>query len=111
MMHNLLTSGKYVELLDHCSTILRKDPQNLEALKYKAYSLYFLGKFEDAISFYDKVIELEPSNPSHYTGKSKALEKLGREKEARKCYKQARRIENTVSDMGHNENEWGFVNG
>jgi len=92
-MHKLFTSRKYAELLDHCSIILSKDPRNLKALKYKAYSLYFLGRFEDAIACYDKVIQVEPDNPSPYAGKSKALEKLGRFEEARDCYEQAKELE------------------
>ncbi len=106
-MHKLLTSGKYAELLDRCSITLAKDPRNLKALKYKAYSLYFLGRFEDAIACYDKVIEVEPDNPSPYAGKSKALEKLGRLEEARDCYKLAKKLKDVESDLGHNKNEWG----
>ncbi len=106
-MHKLLASGKYAELLDRCSITLAKDPRNLKALKYKAYSLYFLGRFEDAIACYDKVIEVEPDNPSPYAGKSKALEKLGRLVEARECYKQAKGMASETSDLGHDKNEWG----
>ena len=106
-MYKLLTSGKYAELLERCLITLAKDPRNLKALKYKAYSLYFLGRFEDAIVCYDKVIEVEPDNPSPHAGKSKALEKLGRLEEARECYKQAKGIEDKASNLGHNKNEWG----
>jgi len=106
-MHKLLTSGKYDELLDYCSIILSKDLENLSALKYKAYSLYFLERFEDAIACYDRAIEIEPENPSHYAGKSKALDKLGRFEEARGCYKQAKKLKGEESNLGHNKNEWG----
>jgi len=106
-MHDLLTSGRYNEILNYSSTILAKDPLNLKALKYKAYALYFLGRYDEAISCYDKVIELEPESPSTYAGKSKALEKLGRFEEARYCYKLAKGMADETSDLGHNKNEWG----
>ena len=57
-MHDLLTSGRYNEILDYSSTILAKDPLNLKALKYRAYALYFLGRYDEAISFYDKAMRL-----------------------------------------------------
>jgi len=107
MMHELLATRKYDELLDRCSAILAKDPLNLEAIKYKSYSLYFLERFEDSIACYDKAIEIEPDNPSHYSGKSKALDKLGRFEEARACYKQSKELKDKESDLGHNKNEWG----
>ena len=106
-MHELLAARKYDELLDYCSIILSKDPLNLEALKYKAYSLYFLGRFEDAIACYDRAIKIEPDNPSSYAGKSKALDKIGRFKESRDCYEQAKELKDEKSDLGHDKNEWG----
>jgi len=84
-LHELFASRKYDELLDHCSIILSEDPVNLNAIQYKAYSLYFLERFEDSIACYDRAIEIEPDSPSHYAGKSKVLDKLGRFEEARDC--------------------------
>ena len=106
-MHELFTSRKYDELYDYCSIILTKDPLHLIAIQYKAYSLYFLERFEDSIACYDKAIEIEPDNPSHYAGKSKALDNLGRFEEAKDCYKQATKLKDKESDLGHNKNEWG----
>jgi len=103
----LLTSGRYDEILDYCLVILTKNPLNIKALKYKAYSLYFLGRYDEAISCYDKAIEVEPESPSNYEGKSRALEKLGRVEEARYYYKQAKKLKDKKSDLGHNSNEWG----
>jgi len=106
-LYELLTSRKYDELLGYCSIILSKDHVNLTALKYKAYSLYFLERFEDSIACYERAIQIEPDSPSHYAGKSKALEKLGRFEEARVCYEQAKKLKDKKSDLGHNNNEWG----
>jgi len=106
-MYELFTARKYDELFDYCSIILTKDPINLNATQYKAYSLYFLERFEDAIASYDKAIEIEPDNPSHYAGKSRALDNLGRFEEARDCYKLAKKLKDNKSDLGHNNREWG----
>ena len=106
-LYELLTSRKYDELFDYCSIILSKDHVNPTALKYKAYSLYFLDRFEDSIACYDRAIQIEPDSPSHYAGKSKALDKLGRFEEARACYEQAKKLNDKKSDLGHNNNEWG----
>ena len=106
-MHDLLTSGRYNEILDYSSTILAKNPLNIKALKYRAYALYFLGRYDEAISYYDKAIEVEPESPSTYAGKSRALEKLGRFVQARYCYKLAKGMAGETSDLGHNKNEFG----
>ena len=71
-LYELFTSRKYDELLDYCSIILSKDHVNLTALKYRAYSLYFLERFE----------------------------------EARTWYKQAKKLKDKESALGHNKNEW-----
>ena len=106
-MHDLLTSGRYNEILDYSSIILVKDPLNLKALKYRAYALYFLRRYDEAISYYDKAIEVEPESPSTYAGKSRALEKLGRFVQARYYYKLAKGLAGEASDLGHNKNEFG----
>lgn len=106
-MHNLLTSGRYNEILDYSSIILSKNPLNIKALKYKAYALYFLGRYDEAISYYDKAIEVEPESPSTYAGKSRSLEKLGRLEEASDYYKKAKELGGKTDNLGHNKNEWG----
>ena len=107
MLYDLLRCGKYCELLDNCSIILTKNPLNLKALKYKAYALYFLGRYEEAIFYYDRAIKFDPEDPSSYAGKSKVLEKLGRWQEAKLCFEQAKKIGSEKSDLGHNNHEWG----
>ena len=92
-IHELLTAGKYHELLENCSTMIAEDPQELVALKYKAYALYFLSRYDEAISWYDKAISRDPENPQLYSGKSKALEKLGRHEESRSYFEKAKKME------------------
>ena len=106
-MYRLFASRKYNELLDRCSIILSKNPRHLNALKYKAYSLYFLERYEEAVSCYDKAIEIESDDPSLYSGKSKSLEKLGRIEEAIYCQNLAKKSINKAPNLGHNSSEWG----
>jgi len=109
-IHELFRAGKYHELLENCSTMIAEDPQELEALKYKAYALYFLSRYDEAISWYDKAISLDPENPQLYSGKSKALEKLGRYEEARSYFEKAKKMKDMgskTSNFGHNKHEFG----
>lgn len=105
-MHDLFTERKYDELLECCSHILEKDPQNIEALKYKAYSFYFLKRYDESLYYYNILIKLEPDNPQHYSGKSRVLEKLGMDNEAELFYQKAMQLKNK-STFGHNKDEWG----
>ncbi len=56
-------------------------------------------------------IEIEPDNPSLYSGKSKTLEKLGRIEEARYCHNLGKKSLNKASNLGHNSGEWGESRG
>ncbi|HOO83634.1 MAG TPA: tetratricopeptide repeat protein [Prolixibacteraceae bacterium] len=47
------------------------------------------GKADDAIIYLDKAIEQNPENVTFYTAKGSSLEKMGKEDEAIKVYKQA----------------------
>ncbi len=91
-IHELLRAGKYQELLENCSTMIAENSQELEALKYKAYALYFLSRYDEAISWYAKAISLDPENPQLYAGKSKALEKLERHEESRSYFEKAKKM-------------------
>lgn len=105
-MYDLFSDRKYDELLKCCSEILERDPQNILALKHKAYSFYFLKLYEKALLCYDMVIKLEPDNPSNYSAKSRMLERLGRFDEAKSCYEKALKLKDQ-SNLGHDKNEWG----
>jgi len=91
-IHELFRARKYHELLKNCSTMIAENSQELEALKYKAYALYFLSRYDEAISWYDKAISLDPENPQLYAGKSKALEKLERHEESRSYFEKAKKM-------------------
>ena len=52
----------------------------MQMLFNRGLSLGKLGRYEDAIHSYDRVIELDPKNINTYNAKGSALEKLGRYK-------------------------------
>lgn len=48
--------------------------------------LFSQGKYEEAIQFYDKLIEVDPQASSAWIGKGKSLDALGKYDEAIKCF-------------------------
>ena len=56
-------------------------------------SLFSLGKYEEAIVCYGKVIEIDPDNAYAYNNKGTSLGKLGKDEEAIKCYGKAIEID------------------
>ena len=51
-----------------------------------------IGQYEKAISDYNKTIDIEPNFPEPFIKKGEALEKLGRDAEAKKCFDVARSL-------------------
>ena len=73
-----------------------KDPENLSA---RAYSYYELGRYEESLECFDKILEKYPDNQYALEGKGAMLEKLGRKKESIQCYKDAIKLNSkTTSD-------------
>jgi tetratricopeptide (TPR) repeat protein len=55
----------------------------------KAYSLSSLGHLDEAIGYYDKVLESEPENADAWNNKGVCLRKLGKLDEALACFTSA----------------------
>ncbi|MBC8283039.1 MAG: tetratricopeptide repeat protein [Nitrospinae bacterium] len=53
-------SEKFDQAMDEFSSILRKDPSNLEALYYQGLTLAKAEKFESAKETFEKVLKLDP---------------------------------------------------
>ncbi|HJN57701.1 MAG: tetratricopeptide repeat protein [Nitrososphaerales archaeon] len=58
----------------------------------EGYDLYKLGKFEEAIKCYNKVLDIDPKDIDALNNKGIALGKLGKLDEAIKCYDKASKI-------------------
>lgn len=53
----------------------------------RAYSFYELGRYEEALECFDKILEKYPDNHYALEGKGTMLERLGRREEALQCYR------------------------
>jgi tetratricopeptide (TPR) repeat protein len=55
-------TGRYTDALKKFNYILKKDPENVMAMKAAAYTQVKLGNVEEARKLYNKVLELEPES-------------------------------------------------
>jgi eukaryotic-like serine/threonine-protein kinase len=83
-------------------TLIPHQTKDLEAweLYNKAFSLGSLGQLEEAIAYYDRVLELEPKNTNAWNNRGVCCKKLGRTDEALRCYDRA------VEADRHNGSAW-----
>ena len=51
------------------------------------------GNFEDALSFFEQALLLEPDNPDLWNQKGVALRSLGRYNEASECYNKSLQLD------------------
>ena len=51
------------------------------------------GNFEDALSFFEQALLLEPNNPDLWNQKGVALRSLGRYNEASECYNKSLQLD------------------
>lgn len=49
----------------------------------------YLGRFEEAISFYDKALQIDPTDADALFDKGMTLQKMGKRKEALRCIAEA----------------------
>lgn len=65
-----------------------------EMLK-KGKDLMYAGNFEDALSYFEQAIILEPSNSDLWNQKGSALRSLGRYDDALECFNRALELDPT----------------
>jgi DnaJ-class molecular chaperone len=58
----------------------------------KGGALYFLGKYDEAITCYDQAIKIDPSDADVWNNKGNSLNSLGNNDEAKKCYDRSREL-------------------
>jgi tetratricopeptide (TPR) repeat protein len=51
-----------------------------------------LGKYDEAISCYDKALQTDPNNAQAWNGKGKTLSDLGKYNESMSCFNKARQL-------------------
>lgn len=81
-------------ILEKLGMVSSVDEIKLESREYntKGFDLYNLGKYEEAISYFDKAIALNPRDALAWVNKGTALGNLGKFQEAVKCYDKALEI-------------------
>jgi tetratricopeptide (TPR) repeat protein len=66
-------------------------------LHNKGIALFYQGKYGEAISAFDKAIEIDPQYAAAWTSKGNALDKLGKYDEAIESYNKASEIDANLS--------------
>ena len=61
-------------------------------MNVKGVSLHCLGKYDEAIDCYDRILNLDSKIGLIWINKGNALTKLGKDKDAKKCYEEANNI-------------------
>lgn len=72
----LLEMGKYQEALESFDKFLELDPNDVDVLFVKGYSLMLLGKNQEALKCYEKALELDPDFEAAKKAKSDLLLKI-----------------------------------
>ena len=71
---------------EQLSVLIKIQSSTVEAWVSNAESLYKLGKYDEAIKWYDKSLAINPNNDDTWNNKGNALDDLGKYNEAIKCY-------------------------
>jgi len=58
-----------------------------------SFRLYKKNQFKKALRYFEKAIEISPSNPDLWDNKGSCLEQLGKSDEAIKCYERAKELD------------------
>jgi tetratricopeptide (TPR) repeat protein len=72
---------------------LAQEVETAQDLVNKGFSLYRFGKYKEALSCYDKALELNPKNANAWINKGLYLYDFDRYEEAIKCYDKAIKID------------------
>jgi Flp pilus assembly protein TadD len=58
-----------------------------------------IGRYEDALIYYDRAVELNPQNGKAWHDRGRLLENLGRKDEAEKCFKRAKELSYSIDGL------------
>lgn len=96
-----LALEQYAEALPICEALVKEEPEELLCQSQYAKVLHELGKYEESITVYDKVISLNNADFSGYIGKYQALAALGRTDEMAAVLQQMERLENPNAEQAY----------
>jgi tetratricopeptide (TPR) repeat protein len=89
---------KFQEAAAQSTVLIKQSPENVQNLSIHGINLMQLGRYEKALDFFDKVLELVPDDAVTLTSKGHALKTMGREVEAIDAYRAAVAVEHTHGD-------------
>lgn len=72
---------------------MKHDPNHAGALSGKGVALRYLEKYDDAMTCYDKSLELDPTDFKTWTNKGTMLFTLNNYEQAITCYDEALKLE------------------
>src|SRR5438270_358732 len=81
------------QLLEMFKAALEKNPNDTTLMTKYANFLFDTGKFSDAVSWFEKVVELQPTNPDSKTDLATALWNAGQKEKAMAQYRSALQID------------------
>lgn len=83
----------------------REEDKFEESLRWghKGHSLYSLGRYEESIACFDKVLEIDPRDALPWNSKGFSLYKLGRYEESIACFDKALEIDQRYADTWNNK--------
>ncbi len=73
---------KHENAISFLDKVLEKEPENNEALFYKATELSELGRHQDAILIFDKILKEFPKNGTIIYAKARSKAQLGEDNDA-----------------------------
>lgn len=64
---NLMNAGRAQDALPFLDAVEQEQPEDIEALARKAVALVMVGRLAEAVSYYTRVLEIQPSLPIYAT--------------------------------------------
>ena len=100
--HEELSQGNVTGAIKILKKLIRKNASNLEAFNLLGLAYLKIHKYEDAISAFESILEIEPDNFEAEYNLAFALQTLGRYQEAKDHYSRAVSINPNDSDALYN---------
>jgi tetratricopeptide (TPR) repeat protein len=101
----LIDRQKYLQAHEAIDTLLKLEPENTEYLSLNAAVCAGLGRHEEAIALYRRLIAESPASPERHVALGHCLKSVGRQKEAIESYRMA-----AVFRPGFGDAYWSLAN-
>jgi len=101
----LIDRQKYLQAHETVDTLLKLEPEHTEYLSLNAAACAGLGRHEEAIALYRRLIAASPESPELHVALGHSLKSVGRQKEAIESYRLA-----AVLRPGFGDAYWSLAN-